>query len=59
MSAQGPEAFIVPTDPEQPNWPVVSSRILPDGKMASNPLYNMLPPLDDALAAQVSKYLPK
>jgi hypothetical protein len=45
-------------DPEQPNWPAVSSRILPDGKMASNPLYRMLPPLAPEVAAQVSKYLP-
>jgi acetolactate synthase-1/2/3 large subunit len=57
----GPEpgAWIVPVDPEQSNWPAVSSRILPDGKMISNPLYRMLPPLAAEVSAQVSKYLPE
>lgn len=58
LAAPGPAAWIVPVDPEQPNWPAVSSRILPDGRMASNPLYRMLPPLAPGIAAQVSKYLP-
>jgi acetolactate synthase-1/2/3 large subunit len=58
MAAPGPAAWVVPVDPEQPNWPAVSSRILPDGKMASNPLYRMLPPLAPDIAAKVSKYLP-
>jgi len=53
-----PEAWIVRVDPEQPNAPAVSSRLLPDGKMESNPLYQMLPPLDPAIQGQVSKYLP-
>ena len=53
-----PEAWIVRVDPEQPNAPAVSSRILPDGKMESNPLYQMLPPLDPAIQAKVSRYLP-
>jgi acetolactate synthase-1/2/3 large subunit len=58
LAAPGPAAWVVPVDPEQPNWPAVSSRILPDGRMASNPLYRMLPPLAPEIAAQVSKYLP-
>lgn len=58
LAAPGPAAWVVPVDPEQPNWPAVSSRILPDGKMASNPLYRMLPPLAPEVAAQVAKYLP-
>jgi acetolactate synthase-1/2/3 large subunit len=45
-------------DPEQTNWPAVSSRLLPDGKMVSNPLYRMLPALAADVAAAVSKYLP-
>jgi acetolactate synthase-1/2/3 large subunit len=52
------EAWVVRVDPEQPNWPAVSSRILPDGKMASNPLYNMLPALVPEIATEVSRYLP-
>jgi hypothetical protein len=48
----------VPVDPEQSNWPAVSTRLLPDGKLQSNPLYQMLPALEPAISAQVSKYLP-
>ncbi len=55
----GPEAWIVSVDPEQPNWPAVSSMIAPDGSMTSSPLYDMLPKLPDALLAQVGRYLPK
>lgn len=53
-----PEAWVVRIDPEQPNWPAVSSKILPDGKMVSTPLYDMLPPLAPKIAAQVTRYLP-
>ncbi len=55
----GPEAWIVSVDPEQPNWPAVSSMMAPDGSMTSSPLYDMLPKLPDALLAQVGRYLPK
>jgi acetolactate synthase-1/2/3 large subunit len=58
MAEPGPGAWIVPIDPEQSNWPAVSSRILPDGKMVSNPLYRMLPPLPPGVEAQVARYLP-
>ena len=54
----GPAAWIVPIDPEQTQWPNVSSRILPDGSMVSNPLSKMSPPLEDDIAAQVERYLP-
>jgi acetolactate synthase-1/2/3 large subunit len=59
MAEPGPAAWVVPVDPEQSNWPAVSSRLMPDGKMASNPLYQMLPPLSEDVAVQVSKYLPR
>lgn len=58
LASPEPEAWVVRVDPEQPNWPAVSSRILPDGKMVSNPLYNMLPSLPVEIATQVSRYLP-
>lgn len=58
LDSPDPEAWVVRVDPEQPNWPAVSSKILPDGKMASNPLYNMLPALAPEIAAQVTRYLP-
>ena len=59
MDAQGAEAWIVSVDPEESNFPVVASRILPDGKMQSAPLHQQLPPLDAATLAQVGKYLPE
>jgi acetolactate synthase-1/2/3 large subunit len=54
----GPEAWIVPIDPVQTNWPAVSSKLLPDGKLISLPLYEMLPPLDPKTKSQVEAYLP-
>ena len=54
----GPEAWIVPVDPEQTNFPAVSSKILSDGRMQSNPLYALLPELDAELLSEVGKYLP-
>ncbi|MEN9632297.1 MAG: hypothetical protein RL077_701 [Verrucomicrobiota bacterium] len=53
-----PAAWIVPIDPEQSNWPGVSTRILPDGRMESNPLYQLLPPLMPVVHEVVSRYLP-
>lgn len=53
-----PAAWIVRIDPEQSNWPGVSTRILPDGRMESNPLYQLLPPLPPAVNEVVSRYLP-
>lgn len=58
LASPEPEAWVVRVDPEEPNWPAVSSQILPDGKMVSNPLYNMLPPLPDKIAAQVCRFFP-
>jgi acetolactate synthase-1/2/3 large subunit len=58
LEGPNPEAWVIRVDPEQSNWPAVSSRILPDGKMASNPLYNMLPSLAPEIYSQVSRYLP-
>jgi acetolactate synthase-1/2/3 large subunit len=53
-----PEAWVVRVDPNQSNWPAVSSRILSDGRMVSNPLYNMMPALAPEVVSQVSVYLP-
>lgn len=58
MDRPGPEAWIVHVDPEQSNFPAVATRLRPDGKMESNPLYDMLPPLDPSIWSQVSRYLP-
>ncbi len=58
LAGPEPEAWIVRIDPEQSNWPAVSTRILPDGRMESNPLYQLLPPLAPAVSEVVSRYLP-
>lgn len=58
MATPGPAAWIVDVDPEQPNWPTVTSRILPDGSMESNPLWRQDPPLPPDIAREVGRYLP-
>lgn len=57
LDCDGPEAWVVRVDPDLPNWPGVSSKILPDGKMASDALSNMLPAIAPDVSAQVTRYL--
>ena len=52
-----PCAFIVPIDPEQTYFPKITSIVLSDGKMQSNPLHLMTPELSLDLASRVFKYL--
>jgi acetolactate synthase-1/2/3 large subunit len=52
-----PEAWILRVDPEQPNWPAVSSKLLRDGRLISNPIYDMSPPLSPEIEAYVTRYL--
>jgi acetolactate synthase-1/2/3 large subunit len=59
MDAPGPAAWIVDVDPEQPNFPAVTSRIRPDGSMESNPLWRQDPPLAPEISAEVTRYLPQ
>jgi acetolactate synthase-1/2/3 large subunit len=54
----GPQAWVVPVDPNQPNWPAVSTELSADGTLTSSPLYDMLPKLSDELLLQVGRYLP-
>jgi acetolactate synthase I/II/III large subunit len=58
ISGLGPEAWIVDVDPEQPNFPAVTSRILADGSMQSNPLWQQQPRLTPAVETEVTRYLP-
>ncbi|MFM7251214.1 MAG: thiamine pyrophosphate-binding protein [Planctomycetaceae bacterium] len=58
LERPGPAAWIVDVDPEQPNFPAVTSRINADGSMDSNPLWLQQPPLPPAIAAEVGRYLP-
>lgn len=50
-----PRAFLVPIHPDQTYFPKITSRILPDGKMVSNPLHLMSPDLSDS---QIRALLP-
>jgi acetolactate synthase-1/2/3 large subunit len=54
----GPEAWIVKVDPEQSNWPAVSTTLASDGSMVSSPLYDMRPPLPADVLAKVGRHLP-
>tara|TARA_B100000315_G_scaffold255075_1_gene297494 strand:+ start:194 stop:1855 length:1662 start_codon:yes stop_codon:yes gene_type:complete len=58
FDAPGPAAFIVHVHPEQTYFPKITSRVLPDGGMESNPLHIMNPPLSSEIQEQVSKFLP-
>ena len=53
----GPIIYEVPTDPEQTYFPKLSSRILPDGSMKSNPLHLMEPMLDVDLSDKILPFL--
>nr|WP_294847241.1 thiamine pyrophosphate-binding protein [uncultured Sphingomonas sp.] len=46
MESNGPQAFIVPIDPEQTYFPKISSRITASGSMESNPIDRMTPEID-------------
>lgn len=54
----GPQAFIVKVDPDQTNFPSVSTRLNSNGSLESLPLYSMLPPISDELLMKHGKYLP-
>lgn len=54
----GPEAWIVRVDPDQPNWPAVSSALGANGSLTSSPLYDMLPKLTENMVSRVGRYLP-
>ncbi|MEI7698931.1 MAG: thiamine pyrophosphate-binding protein [Planctomycetia bacterium] len=55
--SEGPEAWIVRVDPDQTNWPAVASKMLPDGKMASRAIYDLLPPLSPEINSIVTQFL--
>lgn len=57
IAKPGPAAWIVDVDPEQPNFPSVTSRILADGSILSNPLWQQEPRLAPEVEAEVCRYL--
>jgi len=57
LQSRKPQAFIVPIDPEQTYYPKISSSLLPDGQMQSNPLHLMTPQLPEELSSMVLRYV--
>ena len=53
----GPTLFEVPIDPMQTYFPKISSQILADGRIVSQPLHSMSPPLPQDVAGQVHLFL--
>jgi len=57
FNKEGLSAFIVKINPEQIYYPKISSRVLKNGSMESNPLHLMTPDLPEDLAREVFKYI--
>ena len=57
LTADGPFAFIIELDPDQLYFPKLTSRVMPDGRMESNPLHLMTPPLAADISAKILKWL--
>ena len=57
LTSTEPQAFVVPIDPLQTYWPKITSRIIENGSMESNPLHMMSPDLDPDLLKTVTRYL--
>ena len=49
-------AFIVKINPEQTYFPKISSKVLENGSMQSNPLHLMTPDLPNELTEKFFKY---
>jgi len=57
MKNNEPAAFILPIDPEQTYFPKITSRVLANGSMESNPLHLMTPELSADVTKTVFRYL--
>lgn len=55
LSQSGPSLIILKIDPEQTYYPKITSRVLSDGSMTSNPLHLMSP---DLSLEQIKEFLP-
>jgi acetolactate synthase-1/2/3 large subunit len=58
LKQNGPAAFIVKIHPDQSYLPKVTSKIFSDGKMRSNPIHLMDPPLSTDISESVFRFLP-
>lgn len=52
-----PRAFLVPIHPEQSYFPKITSQVMSNGSMKSNPLHLMYPELDSITASKVFKFI--
>jgi acetolactate synthase-1/2/3 large subunit len=55
LASPGPTFTVIKIDPEQTYFPKITSRVMTDGSMASNPLHLMSP---DLSPEQVAEFLP-
>jgi acetolactate synthase I/II/III large subunit len=55
LDDSSPRAFLIPIHPDQTYYPKITSRMLPDGSMKSNPLHLMTP---DLSREQITEFLP-
>ena len=58
LNSDEPYAFIVTLDPDQLYFPKLTSRVMPDGSMKSNPLHLMSPKLSEDECKEAFPYLP-
>ena len=58
LKQKSPAAFIVKIHPDQSYLPKVTSKIFSDGKMRSNPIHLMDPPLSAEISESVFRFLP-
>jgi acetolactate synthase-1/2/3 large subunit len=54
----GPVLILVPVNPEQTYFPKITSRIEQGGRIVSNPIHLMTPPLDIRTSEKVFRYIP-
>ena len=57
LSTPGPQAYLVPIDPEQTYFPKITSSVNTDGTMVSNPLHRMTPDLPEELENKVLRFI--
>jgi len=59
MESNQPFLFIVELDPEQMYFPKVTSRVLADGSMKTNPIHLMSPNLEQSVAEKAYRFIPR
>ena len=59
MESDQPFLFIVELDPEQLYFPKVTSRVLSDGSMKTNPIHLMSPSLEQNIAEKAYRFIPR